>query len=502
MSKAGWFVKLRGSPRIRLSCATSASCYFGQNRRYATLVALKYKNGPTGRALALVLTLVAVGVLLLAAQSTRAQPVLDVPDLTFLLLTAAWALSAVYIASTRGFARLSDRLERVPQVGAAALGVACCGLFAVSGAGTLNPSLLIVACLAVHWTLATLKPRLFPLVVATTGGLTWALLHSSLALLESSPHLAKIAPLAGLARLIYTSDWNVIHGDPECAEFDRELLYRLREGVCVFENVEFRNQYRINRLGTRDDESSLDAPRLVAVGDSYTLGWGVDEEQVFVSLIEAELGIPVLNAGISSYGTARELALLQRIDRSRLDTVILQYCGNDQEENRAYLRRYELGPKTEEEFQTIVEYHRSTQRFHPFRYVYRVYERLLAPPAMEELHRIGWPRPNVVHRRQSRSKREAVADFLNVLKHGPVEIANARLVVTDLGSGFGEGSQFLSELKAAASRLEPLDWRSRIEVVDVMTRLSAEHYFALDPHLNPRGHGIVAELLLAQLSAH
>ena len=449
-----------------------------------------------GRALARILTLLPMGALLLAAVNTRAQPVLEAPHLTFLLLTAAWAFSAVRIYSTASFGILSSRLAGARSVPIAVLAVACCGLFAAAMTGRLNPSFLIVAFLVMHWTLAVTKPRLFPVAV---GALTWALLHSSLALLGASPRLAAISPLSDLARLVYTSDWNVIHGDPDCAEFDSELLYRLREGVCEFENVEFRNEYRINRLGTRDDESSLDSPRVVALGDSYTLGWGVDEDESFVSLIEAELGFPVLNAGISSYGTARELALLQRIDRSRLETVILQYCGNDQEENRTYLRRSKLGPKTREEFDAIVEFHRSTQRFHPLRYIYRVYERILAPRAMEELHRVGWPRPNVARGRGSRGKREAVADFLNVLNQGPVELANARLVVTDLGSDFENGSQFLSALRAAVDRLGPEDWRSRTEVVNVMARLGAEHYYALDPHLNPQGHRMVAALLLAQL---
>ena len=433
--------------------------------------------------------------------TTRAQSAFETPDLTFLMLIAVWAASAVIIHFGDGFGRLSRRLAKVRPVPIAMLALACCGLFVAATMGRLNTSFLVVVFLAAHWTLAVSKPLLLPISLGVIGGLTWALLHGSLALLGASPRLASIPTFTDLARLIYMSDWNVIHGEPACAEFDSELLYRLRKGVCEFENVEFRNEYRINRLGTRDDESSLDSPRVVALGDSYTLGWGVDGEESFVSLIEEELGFEVLNAGVSSYGTARELALMRRIDRSRLETVILQYCGNDQEENQAYLSGSKLGPKTRAEFDAIVEFHASTRRFHPLRYVYRVYERILAPQAMDALHRVGWPRPNVGGRGEDRGTSEAVADFLNVLKDAPAELANARLLVTSLGSGFGEKSQFLSELKVAVNELGPEDWRSRTEVVDVVAELGAEHYYTLDPHLNSLGHRRVAERLLAKLRA-
>ncbi|HEY6505513.1 MAG TPA: hypothetical protein VIZ28_16175 [Chitinophagaceae bacterium] len=49
-------------------------------------------------------------------------------------------------------------------------------------------------------------------------------------------------------------------------------------------------------------------------------------------------GEKVLNAGMSSYGTARELKNLYRLDTSGLQTLIIQYGRNDEVENEQFVR--------------------------------------------------------------------------------------------------------------------------------------------------------------------
>ena len=50
----------------------------------------------------------------------------------------------------------------------------------------------------------------------------------------------------------------LIQFDPQCARYDPGLAYTLKPGTCTFENIEFKNSYRINRAGVRDEEASLD----------------------------------------------------------------------------------------------------------------------------------------------------------------------------------------------------------------------------------------------------
>lgn len=57
---------------------------------------------------------------------------------------------------------------------------------------------------------------------------------------------------------------------------------------------------RTNRHGLRGPEIALPAPgpRVLAVGDSVTFGWGVEEEQSWPARLADELGVEVLNAGV------------------------------------------------------------------------------------------------------------------------------------------------------------------------------------------------------------
>ena len=91
----------------------------------------------------------------------------------------------------------------------------------------------------------------------------------------------------------------------------------------------------INAQGFRDRPFELpaDRPRIVALGDSLTFGWGVEAEEGFTSRLEDRLGADVLNLGVSGYGTDQELLLWEREGRAlRPLVVLLTVCANDLEE--------------------------------------------------------------------------------------------------------------------------------------------------------------------------
>jgi len=80
---------------------------------------------------------------------------------------------------------------------------------------------------------------------------------------------------------------------------------------------------RTNSQGLRqdDDVSPIKAPnefRLLALGDSFTFGWGVDVEQTYLHLLKLRAQramqhkkVTFLNAGFGGYGTQEMLAYLQ-----------------------------------------------------------------------------------------------------------------------------------------------------------------------------------------------
>lgn len=74
----------------------------------------------------------------------------------------------------------------------------------------------------------------------------------------------------------------------------------------------------INSDGLRDREHTLDKQgkyRIIFLGDSLTLGWGVEESKTFKHLLESRLNetrpTDILNFGIGNYNTEQELHLFR-----------------------------------------------------------------------------------------------------------------------------------------------------------------------------------------------
>jgi hypothetical protein len=110
---------------------------------------------------------------------------------------------------------------------------------------------------------------------------------------------------------------------------------------------------RINALGLRGAEIPRSRPpglrRVLALGDSYVFGVGVDEEHVFTTRLAQRLArggarVEVCNAGVSGYSTDQQLILLQELGpRLAPDVVVLVMCDNDFEgngENFSYQQYY------------------------------------------------------------------------------------------------------------------------------------------------------------------
>jgi hypothetical protein len=165
---------------------------------------------------------------------------------------------------------------------------------------------------------------------------------------------------------------DVIQFNRHFASYSPDLGYVLRPGSeGVHSSLEYSNAFKINSFGVRDDENSLDNPRLVFLGDSFTMGWGVDENQTYADLTGRKLGVNTLNAGISSYGTYREMLIFSKIKRDSVDLVVLQYCDNDREENEARNEPNNQGqlltPKT---FENTAVFNRINEGYYPMRYTY------------------------------------------------------------------------------------------------------------------------------------
>ena len=95
---------------------------------------------------------------------------------------------------------------------------------------------------------------------------------------------------------------------------------------------------RINSRELRDREVAYEhgtAPRILVLGDSFTEAFQVEQEQTFERLLAERLGIEVVNAGDSGFGTDNALLFfLAEGWKYRPDLVVLMFnTSNDILEN-------------------------------------------------------------------------------------------------------------------------------------------------------------------------
>jgi hypothetical protein len=122
-------------------------------------------------------------------------------------------------------------------------------------------------------------------------------------------------------------------GIPGCITPDPDLIYKPSNGTCQFDDIEFKTTLNFTDEG-RETGTKPKGTGIAVIGDSHAMGWGVNDRETFSAQLQALSGRPVYNLGVASYGTARELIRLEKSGvLDKVDTVIIQYCNNDLNEN-------------------------------------------------------------------------------------------------------------------------------------------------------------------------
>ncbi len=108
----------------------------------------------------------------------------------------------------------------------------------------------------------------------------------------------------------------------------------------------------INSRGLRDREYALAKPagvkRILVLGDSYTWGYGVADEEIYTEVLERSLAkrgarVQVINSGVSGWGTDQEYLFLEREGiKYQPDLVVLALFIINDPENSASSRQYGL----------------------------------------------------------------------------------------------------------------------------------------------------------------
>ena len=174
-------------------------------------------------------------------------------------------------------------------------------------------------------------------------------LGQGLALAAAGAAMAVILAEVGL-RLFYPQA--LLH-DPDAFLPDPDLEARLKPGFTDrVVTTEFASTWRINEDGYRGPRAGERGPaafRIAALGDSFTFGYGVEEEDAWPRRLEATLDegrspsarVEVANLGVGGYGTFHEVAWLERIEQKvRPDLAVVEfYVGNDPADNARFAQR-------------------------------------------------------------------------------------------------------------------------------------------------------------------
>ncbi len=282
-----------------------------------------------------------------------------------------------------------------------------------------------------------------------------------------------------------------INFDKKLARYDSILFYTLKQGEGQHRDFEFSNQYFINSAGLRDDESSLKTPEIIVLGDSHSMGLGVEQNQSFPQLLETHLKRKVLNTGISSYGTVREKLLLKRLDLSKTKLLIVQYCENDFGENRAFfLNQFQISSKA--------EYYKNQCRneinghYFPLKFVLiQVQYIFLKAKAVFETSsnvQIGSKNAGLFETRLLDSVTPALAfvNALNTIK----QVYHGNIIVINLN--FGDEPQNSIDDIATEIKNKKIN---NTYTLNVRPLLNKEDYYKLDGHEKASGHEKIASAL-------
>jgi len=136
----------------------------------------------------------------------------------------------------------------------------------------------------------------------------------------------------------YATKIKILSDDPQIGHEHRPNRREFLMGVEV----------TTNSFGLRDDEITLKKPintyRIIMLGDSITMGWGVAQSQLYPTQLEKMLSTPqmnnfpssthyeVLNLGVGNYNTVQEVASLRKKGlQFTPDMILLGYFINDAE---------------------------------------------------------------------------------------------------------------------------------------------------------------------------
>jgi hypothetical protein len=291
---------------------------------------------------------------------------------------------------------------------------------------------------------------------------------------------------------------DIIQFNPDCSRYDSGLFYTLIPGQkFAFNNMEFRTDYRTNSKGLRDDELSLKKPEIIVLGDSYAMGWGVQQDETFAQQLEKITGKNVLNAAMSSYGTARELKSFYTLDTSRLQYLIIQYCRNDVEENKQFFKdKNKLLISAAGVYDKAVRFEYWSKHYFPGKH-FSTLGKWYIKIKLSEFWKKTFPHSSTFSTDSTEMKlQEGAQSFIDILYNSSLNFDKLKVFVIDMNNLESMNDKFVEKADSIRYQVKYKGrFKSNLVFIRISSMLKKEDYYILDPHLRPSGHKKIAALI-------
>lgn len=286
---------------------------------------------------------------------------------------------------------------------------------------------------------------------------------------------------------------------------DPYLEFRLKPNFCGEQvSTEFRTSVRTNSSGFRNDqefhrEKPTGTFRILALGDSFTFGWGVEESQAYPNVLARKLErqsgekVEVFNLGVWNYGTLQELRVFHQLENYQPDLITLEFYARN-----AFVHEYGNDLVDNYYFEQWSKSGQSSEMGLPLPFVRRTGRLLLAH---SNLFRIG---------------ALEVGGILKQNYHptGNAEMLDAAWRITDEAlRGFDRDLQSMNRKcvliwaappgtihardDSVFRHLQTLGLRNIVldSTIPEMGNDALSYYYRLDNHWNAKGHQAVADVL-------
>jgi hypothetical protein len=196
-------------------------------------------------------------------------------------------------------------------------------------------------------------------MLGPVDGPRWSLWMRSTSVKQSTDHTGMLGNLAvclgaiAVTLLVVEFAFRLILGhtivlfprNHAAAQYGDYTLRRMTPAAEFWhQSIDGRWRFKINNKGFRGDkdyayEKPAGTLRVLLLGDSHTAGFEVDQDKMYASVLEQSLrqrGVraEVLNAGVSGFGTAEELAYLENEGmRYAPDVIVVAFFANDYSDN-------------------------------------------------------------------------------------------------------------------------------------------------------------------------